>query len=228
MSATRPSRPSSRHPRQPLTELAPPPADLGALRARRRQARRRRRLARVDVGLGVAGAIVLLIVSPGLAITGSGRRARARRVRHLESRAAAHARAGPCTSVRTRSESSWPAWRRRWSGRNHDEGSDDEHRCYRGREPRPEQCCCQQCRQAGVRRGPGGARSRRRLGQLGCERGAGQRFRDDGCRTRERQGLARGRIPTIGYRGKDSTGMGRGRAQDPLAARAPQGMNATM
>ncbi len=70
MSATRPSRPSSRHPRQPLTELAPPPADLGALRARRRQARRRRRLARVDVGLGVAGAIVLLIVSPGLAITG--------------------------------------------------------------------------------------------------------------------------------------------------------------
>ncbi len=63
MNAARPSR-------RPPTELAPPAADLGALRARRRQARRRRTLARVDVGLGVGGAIVLLIASPGLAITG--------------------------------------------------------------------------------------------------------------------------------------------------------------
>jgi hypothetical protein len=44
--------------------------DLSELRARRRLARRRRRLARIDVGLGVLVAIVLLIVSPGLAITG--------------------------------------------------------------------------------------------------------------------------------------------------------------
>ncbi|HSZ14733.1 MAG TPA: hypothetical protein VK790_11935 [Solirubrobacteraceae bacterium] len=63
MSATRPSR-------QPTRELAPPPADLAGLRARRRAARRRRKLARLDVGLGVAGALVLLLVSPGLAITG--------------------------------------------------------------------------------------------------------------------------------------------------------------
>ena len=63
MSAARPSR---QHP----TELAPAPADIADLRARRRQARRRRRLARVDVGLGVAAALVLLLASPGLAITG--------------------------------------------------------------------------------------------------------------------------------------------------------------
>ncbi len=63
MSATRPSR-------ERPTEFAPAPADMGELRGRRRQARRRRRLARIDVGLGVAGAIVLLIASPGLAITG--------------------------------------------------------------------------------------------------------------------------------------------------------------
>jgi Flp pilus assembly protein TadB len=39
------------------------------LRARRRAARRRRRLARIDLGLGMAGAIVLLLATPGLAIT---------------------------------------------------------------------------------------------------------------------------------------------------------------
>jgi hypothetical protein len=39
------------------------------LHARRRQARRRRRLARLDLGLGVLGALVLLIATPGLAIT---------------------------------------------------------------------------------------------------------------------------------------------------------------
>ncbi len=63
MSATRSSQRES-------TELSPPPADIAELRSRRRQARRTRRLARVDVGLGVTAALVLLIASPGLAITG--------------------------------------------------------------------------------------------------------------------------------------------------------------
>lgn len=62
MSAARPSR-------QRPTELAPPPADISELRARRRRARRKRRLARIDLGLGVAGGLVLLLASPGLAIT---------------------------------------------------------------------------------------------------------------------------------------------------------------
>ncbi len=61
---------AARSSRQRPTELAPPPADISALRMRRRQARRRRRLARVDVGLGLAGALTLLIASPGLAVTG--------------------------------------------------------------------------------------------------------------------------------------------------------------
>jgi Flp pilus assembly protein TadB len=63
MSAARQSRPE---PAQPTPALA----DIAELRARRRQARRTRRLARVDVGLGAFGALVLLIASPGLAITG--------------------------------------------------------------------------------------------------------------------------------------------------------------
>ena len=58
-----------RQSRQGPTELAPPPADISELRARRRQARRKRRLARIDLGLGVAGGLVLLLASPGLAIT---------------------------------------------------------------------------------------------------------------------------------------------------------------
>jgi hypothetical protein len=62
VSAARPSRQHSEPERTP--------AALGDLRARRREARRKRRLARVDLGLGVAGALVLLLVSPGLAITG--------------------------------------------------------------------------------------------------------------------------------------------------------------
>ncbi len=66
MSAARPSRQPSRH----AAERAPAPAAIGDLRSRRREARRRRRLARVDLGLGVAGALVLALVSPGLAITG--------------------------------------------------------------------------------------------------------------------------------------------------------------
>jgi hypothetical protein len=66
MSAARPSGPS----RQRTSEYATAPAAIGDLRSRRREARRRRRLARVDLGLGVAGALVLLLASPGLAITG--------------------------------------------------------------------------------------------------------------------------------------------------------------
>ena len=42
--------------------------DMSRLRERRRQARRRRGLLRLDVGLGVVGAIVLLLATPGLAI----------------------------------------------------------------------------------------------------------------------------------------------------------------
>jgi Flp pilus assembly protein TadB len=46
------------------------PADIARLRARRRAWRRRRRLLRVDLGFGVAAALIILLVSPGLAITG--------------------------------------------------------------------------------------------------------------------------------------------------------------
>ena len=45
------------------------PRDLSRLHARRRQARRRRNLARLDVGLGLACAVVLILATPGLAIT---------------------------------------------------------------------------------------------------------------------------------------------------------------
>jgi len=48
---------------------ARPTRDIGALRARRQRARRRTRLARIDLGLGLLAAIILLILSPGLAIT---------------------------------------------------------------------------------------------------------------------------------------------------------------
>ncbi len=60
---------AARQSRQRTTELAPPAADISELRARRRQAQRRRRLARIDLGLGVAGGLLLLLASPGLAIT---------------------------------------------------------------------------------------------------------------------------------------------------------------
>jgi hypothetical protein len=63
VSAARQSRPEP-------ARLTPAAAKLAQLRTRRRQARRTRRLARVDVGLGAFGALVLLIASPGLAITG--------------------------------------------------------------------------------------------------------------------------------------------------------------
>ena len=63
---------TARQPRQ--TRPAPTaarPADISALRQRRLQARRRRRLARVDVGVGVLAGLMLLILSPGLAISGA-------------------------------------------------------------------------------------------------------------------------------------------------------------
>jgi len=46
------------------------PREIAELRARRRHVERRRRLARVDVGLGLFGALVLVIATPGLAIAG--------------------------------------------------------------------------------------------------------------------------------------------------------------
>jgi Flp pilus assembly protein TadB len=46
------------------------PADMPRLQARRREARRRRHLVRVDLGLGVVAALVLLLATPGLAISG--------------------------------------------------------------------------------------------------------------------------------------------------------------
>lgn len=84
MSATRPSRSggSELPTTDPLDYVRPagmdpavdpssqaPPADISTLRARRRAARRRSRLARLDVTIGVIAAIVLLVASPGLAIT---------------------------------------------------------------------------------------------------------------------------------------------------------------
>jgi|CZKG01.1.fsa_nt_gi Flp pilus assembly protein TadB len=63
MSATRPSQRRPSEPRAPR-----PPRDISRLQARRRAANRRRRLFRLDVGVGVFAAIVLLIATPGLAI----------------------------------------------------------------------------------------------------------------------------------------------------------------
>jgi Flp pilus assembly protein TadB len=78
MSATRPSRqrPQRRSaaaggPAAPATPAMPAgsePRDISLLRARRREADRRRRLLRLDLALGVLGAIVLLLATPGLAI----------------------------------------------------------------------------------------------------------------------------------------------------------------
>jgi Flp pilus assembly protein TadB len=66
MSAT---RPSSR--RTAETQVGPErraPRGISQLHARRREANRRRRLFRLDIGLGVLLAIVLLLATPGLAI----------------------------------------------------------------------------------------------------------------------------------------------------------------
>ena len=43
---------------------------MAELRERRRRSRRRTRLVRLDLALGVLAAIILLLISPGLAITG--------------------------------------------------------------------------------------------------------------------------------------------------------------
>lgn len=45
-----------------------PSRDMAQLRARRRHARSQRRLARLDVGIGLLAAIVLLLAASGLAI----------------------------------------------------------------------------------------------------------------------------------------------------------------
>jgi len=63
MSAARPSRDLP-----PRTAVAPA-RDSAQLRERRRHARRHQRLARLDLGLGVLGAIVLLLATPGLAVS---------------------------------------------------------------------------------------------------------------------------------------------------------------
>lgn len=75
MSATRPSRqrPQRRSaaaggPATPAAPAGSEPRDISLLRARRREADRRRRLLRLDLALGVLGAIVLLLATPGLAI----------------------------------------------------------------------------------------------------------------------------------------------------------------
>jgi Flp pilus assembly protein TadB len=64
MSAARQSRVAARPPER----IPRPSRDMSQLRSRRREARRRRRLVRVDLGLGLLGAIVLLLAMPGLAI----------------------------------------------------------------------------------------------------------------------------------------------------------------
>jgi Flp pilus assembly protein TadB len=51
------------------TRSGRPPVDAARRQARRREAHRRRHLARVDLGLGLAAAVVLLLAAPGLAIS---------------------------------------------------------------------------------------------------------------------------------------------------------------
>jgi hypothetical protein len=63
---------AAEHPSEPTQadgdgQLQP---DASPRLAARRDVRRRRHVARVDLGLGVVGAVVLLLVTPGLAITG--------------------------------------------------------------------------------------------------------------------------------------------------------------
>jgi Flp pilus assembly protein TadB len=60
---TTPSRPTA------VSDIAYRRPDMTELRARRREARRRTRLARVDLGLGFLGALILLLATPGLAIS---------------------------------------------------------------------------------------------------------------------------------------------------------------
>jgi hypothetical protein len=56
-------------PPPPMNGARPSTTDMSHLRARRRAARRRSRLARLDLGLGVVAALVLLVASPGAAMT---------------------------------------------------------------------------------------------------------------------------------------------------------------
>jgi Flp pilus assembly protein TadB len=62
--AERPEEPT------PADDRGQPHPDASQRLARRRDTRRRRHLVRVDLGLGVVGAVVLLLATPGLAITG--------------------------------------------------------------------------------------------------------------------------------------------------------------
>ncbi len=65
MSAARMSDPESRRRTDAMQGR-----DMAELRERRRRASSRKRLLRLDLGLGVLAAVLLLIISPGLAITG--------------------------------------------------------------------------------------------------------------------------------------------------------------
>lgn len=60
---------STRNGSVPVSDIAYRRQDMTELRARRRDARRRVRLARIDLGLGVLGAMCLWILTPGLAIS---------------------------------------------------------------------------------------------------------------------------------------------------------------
>lgn len=72
MSAARQPREAREAGRSPIARSpqrrARPSRDMVQLRSRRREVHRRRRLLRVDLGLGLLGALVLLIVTPGVAI----------------------------------------------------------------------------------------------------------------------------------------------------------------
>src|SRR6202035_1282330 len=59
---------SSREPSARAERAGSQPREGAELRERRRSARRRQRLARIDLGLGGAGALVLLLATSGLAI----------------------------------------------------------------------------------------------------------------------------------------------------------------
>ena len=74
------------------TDLAYREPDMTELRARRRDARRRRRLARVDLGLGALTALILLLATPGLAISASDRAPDACAVRAVDRASAASSR----------------------------------------------------------------------------------------------------------------------------------------
>jgi hypothetical protein len=60
---------STRNGSAPVSDVAYRRQDMTELRARRREARRRVRLARIDLGLGVFGAVCLWVLTPGLAIS---------------------------------------------------------------------------------------------------------------------------------------------------------------